>query len=60
MATNFNVSSRQGFKLSFKAFRLKGHPLPVLALPLPELHNKNSYVCSTSKIYNVMAYCLAN
>ena len=29
VATNFNVSSRQGFKL--KAFCLKGHPLPILA-----------------------------
>ena len=25
--------------LSFKEFRLKGHPLPALAWPLPELHN---------------------
>ena len=40
LATNFNVSSTLGKGLSFKAFRLKGHPLPVLAWTLPELHNK--------------------
>ena len=38
VATNFNV----GKGLSFKAFRLKGHPLPNLAWPLPELHKKFS------------------
>ena len=31
-----------GKGLSFEAFRLKSHPLPILALPLPELHNNSS------------------
>ena len=28
-----------GKGLSFEAFHLTGHPLPILAWPLPELHN---------------------
>ena len=28
-----------GKGLSFKAFHLDGHPLPILAWPFPELHN---------------------
>ena len=44
VATNFSVSSRQGFKEGFQAFRLKGHTLanladPCLTHPLPILAN---------------------
>ena len=61
VVTNFNVSSRQGLKsLSFEAFHLKGHPLPFLAWPLPELHNNNTdnWLCHMSHALSAHARVL--
>ena len=64
VATNFNVSIRQGSKLW--TFRLKGHSLPILAWPLPELHKRilfllpgsrvQSMILNQSEVISVMCY----